>query len=423
MSDDTPKIEASSASSSALEQSRVVAQALATTARKLRFSTSNRSRLYKAVGLRPKLADRIFKTIVVAVTIFILFIPNVVAIVYYGLVASNQYQSEARFTVRASTPALGKDQLGKVTGIPSAKIVQDTQIITNYITSRAMLEAFDARLNVRALFSKPEIDHIARLPADITYEEFLDYWKRMVTTSVSASSGIVTVKVRAFSAQDAQNILQAVIEASERVINDLNSRIWRDVVATAQANLDRASQNLQSVRERIAAEQNSSGVFTVEGTSEILSHLLTTVQGEKLALDQAYSSKLESMSKTSPQMKVLAREIAGKENQIVELKRQLAGQGGEGARNLADVSVEFTKLQLERQLAEQQFASSMRTFEQVQFVSRQQLMYLDAFLAPSLPDEAQYPKRLFWIACVFSVSLLAWAGSIGLISIARTKLS
>ncbi|MBD9559594.1 capsule biosynthesis protein [Ensifer sp. ENS03] len=423
MSEDTPKIEAKSASPSALQQSRAVAQALATTARKLRFSTSNRSRLYKAVGLRPKLADRLFRAAAIALTIFVFVVPNVASLMYFGLIASDQYQSEARFTVRASTPALGKDQLGKVTGIPSAKIVQDTQIVTNYVVSRAMLEALDAQLNVRALYSKPEIDQIARLPVDVTYEEFLDYWKRMVTTTVSASSGIVTVKVKAFSGEDAQTILRAVIGASERVINDLNSRIWRDVVATAQSSLDRASENLQSVRERIATEQNSSGVFTVEGTSEILSHLLTTVQGEKLTLEEAYSSKLESMSQNSPQMKVLAREIASKENQIEDLKRQLAGQGGAGTRNLADVSVEFTKLQLERQLAEQQFASSMRTFEQVQFVSRQQLMYLDAFLAPSLPDDAQYPKRLFWIVCVFGISLVAWAGSIGLISIARTKLS
>lgn len=423
MNDDRSKIDTAPVSTSALEQSRAVAKALAVTARKLRFSTSNRSRLYKAVGLRPKLTDRIFKALLVSATIFLLIVPNIAATVYFGFVASDQYQSEARFTVRTSTPALGKDQLGKVTGIPSAKIVQDTQIVTNFIASRAMLETLEEHVNLRDLYTKPDIDIVARLPSDATYEEFLDYWQWMATTSTSATSGIVTVSVKAFSAEDAQNILKAVVAASERVINDLNSRIWRDVVATAQSNLDRASKNLQVVREKIAAEQNRSGVFTVEGASEILSHLLTTVQGEKIALEQAYNAKLESMSRNSPQMKVLAREIAAKENQIEDLRRQLAGEETDRNDNLANVSVEFTKLQLERKLAEQQFASSMRTFEQVQFVSRQQLMYLDPFLAPSLPDESQYPKRLFWTLCIFGASLFAWVCSLGLISAGRSKFS
>ena len=423
MSDDAPRIEATPLPPSALDQSRAVAKALAVTARKLRFSTSNRSQLYKAVGLRPKLLDRVFRALMVAATVLILIVPNVAVGVYYGLIASDQYQSEARFTVRTSTPALGKDQLGKVTGMPSAKIVQDTQIVTNYITSRAMLETLEKRVNLRALYAREGVDLVARLQVDATYEEFLEYWEEMVSTSTSPTSGIVTVKVKAFSAEDAQFILRAVVDASEKVINDLNSRIWRDVVATAQANLDRASENLQIVRERIAAEQNRSGILTVEGASEILSHLLTTVQGEKITLEQAYSSKLESMSKSSPQMKVLAREIASKENQIADLKRQLAGQQMNGADNLANVSVEFTKLQLERQLAEQQFTSSMRTFEQVQFMSRQQLMYLDPFLAPSIPDEAQYPKRLLWVLGVLGLSVIAWGSALGLIAFVRTKFS
>jgi len=423
MNHDRPSINTAPNSPSALEQSRAVAKALAVTARKLRFSTSNRSQLYRAVGLRPKLVDRVFYCLAVAATILLLIVPSVSAAMYYGLFAADQYQSEARFTVRTSTPALGKDQLGKVTGIPSAKIVQDTQIVTNYIVSRAMLETLEKRLDLRALYSRKESDLIARLPKDASYEEFLGYWKGMVSTSTNPSSGIVTVKVRAFTAEDAQNILKAIIDSSERVINDLNFRMWRDVVSTAQTNLDRATANLQSVRERIATAQNRSGILTVEGASEMLTKLLADVQGEKITLEQAYSVKLESMSKNSPQMKVLAREIASKEGQIEDLKRQLAGQDTNGANNLANVSVEFTKLQLERQLAEQQFASSMKTFEQVQFLSRQQLMYLDPFLAPSLPDDAQYPKRFLWILCVSGISLLVWGAALGLISVARTKFS
>lgn len=416
------KLEDEIRSTNALEKSRSTAKALAVTARKLRFSTSNRSALYHVVGLRPRPIDRIFTYLRVISTICLLIIPPVIATIYYGLIASDQYQSEARFTVRTSTPALGKDQLGRVSGLPSAKVVQDTQIVTNFISSRAILEGLEQQLDIRGAYQGQDADWFARLHKDATYEEFLEYWKKMATPSVSPTSGIITVKVRAFSAVDAQRILQAVVSLSEKTINDLNDRIWRDVILTAEENLKRATQNLQNVRERVLAQQNKSGVLTVEGSSEILASLLASVRSEKLALDQAYAVKLESISKDTPHMRVLMREIEAKEAQIKELQQQIAGSAGAG-KNLADVSLDFERLQFERQLAEQQFASSIRTFEQVQFISKQQLMYLDSFLAPSLPDEAQYPQRLFWILSVTVTSVATWAISLGVLALVRNRMN
>ena len=416
------KLENEDRSMNALEKSRSAAKALAVTARKLRFSTSNRSALYKVVGLRPRLVDRVFASLRVINTVSLLIVPPAAAIAYYGFIASDQFQSEARFTVRASTPALGKDQLGRVSGLPSAKIIQDTQIVTNFISSRAMVEALEQQLNIRSVYQSLAVDWISRLGNDATYEEFLEYWNKMTSTSISPSSGIVTVKVRAFSATDAQRILTAVVSSSEKAINDLNNRIWRDVIVTAEENLKRSTETLQNVRERLLAEQNKSGVLTVEGSSAILTNLLTSVQSEKIALEQTYAVKLESISPKTPHMRVLAREIESKDAQIKELQEQITGNS-DTEKNLAGVSLDFQRLQFEKQLAEQQFASSIRTFEQVQFISKQQLMYLDPFLAPSLPDAAQYPRRLFWIFSITFISIAGWATSLGLLTIIRNKIN
>ncbi|WP_376742683.1 capsule biosynthesis protein [Ensifer canadensis] len=409
--------------STALQKSRSATKALSATARKLRFSTSNRSKLYEAAGLRPRMADRAFRWAKIFLTLFVLILPNTFAVTYYCFIASDQYQSEARFVVRTSAPAIGKDQLGKITGLPSAKIVQDTQIVTNFVHSRAILEALEQQIGVRDRFIVKDTDFLARLKSDATYEEFLDYWDSMVKTSVSPSSGIITVTARAFSAADAQDILTAVIAASERTINQLSDRIWKDVIATSKANLDRASEKLRDVRERVATQQNKTGVLTIEGSSSMLSNLMTTLQKEKIELEQSYTVQLESVSKTAPQMRVLAREIQSKQAQIDGLQRQIAGPNQSAEQNLANVSAELSSLQFEVQLAEQQFAASVRSFEQVQFISKQQLMYLDSFLEPSLPDEARYPRRTFWVSIIALASVAAWLLSIGALAIIRNKLA
>ncbi|UAX95102.1 capsule biosynthesis protein [Ensifer adhaerens] len=407
----------------ALQKSRVVAMALSSTARKLRFSTSNRSSLYEAVGLRPRFADRLFRWCSLSFFVFILVLPNIASMLYFGVFASDQYQSESRFVVRTSTPAIGKDQLGKITGLPSAKIAQDTQIVTNFIHSRTILEFLEKEIDVRRRFEVESADVLARLKVGATYEEFLDYWDGMVKTYVSPSSGIVTVTVRAFSPRDAKDILDAILRESERTINQLSDRIWKDVVSTTKSNLDRASARLREVRARVATEQNKTGILSVEGSSLMLSNLITSLQKEKLELERSYAVKLDGVSKDAPQMRVLAREIQSKEAQIDELRKQVAGTGQSAEDNLASVSVELSGLQFELQLAEQQFAASVRSFEQVQFISKQQLMYLDSFLEPNLPDEALFPRRAFWMLIAAISSVIAWAASVGALVFARSKLA
>lgn len=405
-----------------LDASRKISERLATSARKLRFSTSSRSGLYKAVGLRPRLADRLFTVAVVVLTLFTFVLPNLVSVVYYGYLASDQYESETRFTVRSSTPALGKDQLAKVTGIPAAKIVQDTQIVLNFIKSREMLDVLQARkIDIKKIFGEDSIDAWARLPEDATAEELRRYWDSMVSTSVSPSSGIVGLYVRAFRAEDAAMLVREILKASEVVVNEVNDRIWKDVIATAEANLDNAKQQLAKARETVAAARNREGVLDVDSSSKIISTLITTIETERLKLQQQYDAQIAVVSAKSPQMRVLQREIDSKERQIADLNGQLAGSGRD--RSLADVSQDLSQLELAQTLAEQQFASSVRTMEQVRFISRQQLLYLDSFLAPRVPDEALYPRRGLWIGVTFLASLITWAIFLSLLYLARSRLS
>jgi capsular polysaccharide transport system permease protein len=407
---------------SAIQHSRDVAAKLSVTARKLRFSTSKRSQLFKAVGLRPRPLEQVIGRLILASAVLIVVIPNIVSVFYFTRIAVDQYQSETRFTVRSSTPALGKDQLTKVTGLPSAQIAQDTQIVTNFIASKDMVAALQSKVNFQKLYGNPDIDPLTRLRQDASTEKLLDYWEDMVSIKTDANSGIVTVKVRAFSAADSQKVLQEVVAASEVVVNDVNNRIWRDVITTAQTNLDNAKNQLQKTREQLQLARNQTGVLSVAGSSAIFTNLITAVQTDRINLQQRYDALLGNVSPTAPQMRVLKREIESKQKQLDDLNRQVAGQG-KSEQNLADVSVDMSQRELEQTLAEQQFAASMKTLEQVQFVSKQQLLYLDTFLAPNLPDEAKYPKRGLWIGGVLAATILIWGAVVGLLTALRNRLA
>ena len=406
---------------SATQHSRNVAANLSVTARKLRFSTSRRSQLFKAVGLRPRPMQQIISKAILASTFLLLVAPNVASIYYFIFVASDQYQSETRFTVRSSTPALGKNQLTKVTGLPSTQIVQDTLIVTNFIKSKDMVTALKSKVDLQKIYGSTAVDPIARLKSDASSEKQVDYWNEMISVSVDANSGIVTVKARAFSAAEAQKVLQEVVAASEVVVNDVNNRIWRDVIVTAQTNMDNAKNQLQNTRQQLLSARNQTGVLSVEGSSTIITNLISAVQTDRIGLQQKYDALLGAVSADAPQMRVLKREIDSKQKQLDQLNSQIAGQDT-SKQNLADVSVDMSQRELEQNLAEQQFATSMKTLEQVQFVSKQQLLYLDTFLAPNLPDDAEYPKRALWIGGILAATLLIWGAVVGTLTNIRSRL-
>ncbi|MCM2292023.1 capsule biosynthesis protein [Allorhizobium sp. BGMRC 0089] len=397
-----------------LTRSQDIAARLSVAARKLRFSTSNRSKLFKAAGLRPRPLEVLLNRLNMASVAILLVLPILFGLVYYGLIASDKYESETRFTLGTSSIALGRDQIGKATGIPSAMIAQDTMIVAEFITSREMVDALQKRVDLHKIYGNSSIDPLSRLEDDATAEEMTKYWDKMASASINATSGIITVKVVAFSAKDAQNLLKQVVAISEDKINEINDRIWRDVTNTAETNVQRATERLKTARADLQQAQNASGVLSVGASSTVLSTLIATAQGELLSLQQKYQSQSRFVSANAPQMKVLKQAINSKQKQIDELNRQMAGTGDSDSkqRSLADVSFDLSQKELEDKLAAQDFAASVQTLEQVKFTSKQQLMYLDTFVQPDLPDKPRYPHRFLMIVGIAAASLCLWGLSL-----------
>ncbi len=111
-------------------------------------------------------------------------LPTLAGAIYYGLIASNRYVSEARFAIR---PALGSSEKGIVrdsggtnSSGQSQMAAQDTLITREYILSRPMLETIEAQLPLRQWFSSDSIDYFSRFDPEKPIEKFLRYWKRRV---------------------------------------------------------------------------------------------------------------------------------------------------------------------------------------------------------------------------------------------------
>src|SRR5271170_4879630 len=170
-----------SAQVSALDRAQAISKALTNAARRARFSVRARA-AYRGGGFEARAGAKFMRVMTIALFAAMVVVPDLVVAVYFGLIASDQYVSEAKFTV--SSAAIPKmDGLGAVTGVPPILIVQDTQVVTSYIQSRAMVEKLDHTMELRDTYSAGSIDWWSRFRRDEPIEKFIDYWEKMADTS------------------------------------------------------------------------------------------------------------------------------------------------------------------------------------------------------------------------------------------------
>ncbi|MGL4242267.1 MAG: lipopolysaccharide biosynthesis protein [Beijerinckiaceae bacterium] len=402
---------------SPLDRARQVSRALSDGARLARFSTKRRGGL-RTGGFAARRGARFLRLFTIVSFIMCVAIPSAVISAYYLFFASKQYVSEARFSVTvAQVPSL--DGLSALAGLASVAIVRDTQIVTNYIVSRAAIEALEAKIGLRKRYSGSGIDWWARFDDTKPIERLVRYWDGMVGASISMPAGIVNLSVRAFTAEDAHLIAKTVVQISEELINEQNERIHNDAVSASAEDLRRASARLTTARITIERARTDVGVLDTTKAAEALNKLIADARGQLLQLQNEFATRSRFIAVGSPQMLVLAERIKTSQEQVRQLEARLTSQTAGSQTTISTMMTQFGELELEKQIAERLYASAATNLAAARLLAEQRRMYLNTFVQPSVPEEARYPRRLLFSGLATLALALVWASMIGLITLVR----
>lgn len=398
----------------ALERARAFSQALSDAARRARFSQRSR-RSFSGGGFQARKGQTV-QQIAIKVSFWLMVaLPSVLTAGYYWLFAANQYVAEARFTIAGGEPPLA-DGLQLTTGIPAIAIIQDTQIVVNYINSRAAVEKLDQMVGLRKLYSEDKADFLTRFDPSKPIERFVEYWKSMAEENIKLPSGIVEMRVRAFSPRDAADIANAVIRICEDLINDIDDRMRRDAVASAELELSRATARLTQARLSLEKARNDEGLLDAEKAGEAIGKLIEDASGFYLRLQQEYNSQLKAVSADAPQMRALKQRLGAVQDQIKDLqgKLTLTGKSAGGEATISTTMSKFAELDLEKKIAEGLYASAATSLESARIAAEHKMMYINPFVRPSVPEESRYPRRaISWFLITGSLALF-WAICVGL---------
>jgi capsular polysaccharide transport system permease protein len=413
-------------SSNPMERAEAVSRFLADAARRARFSARVRG-AYKDSSFASRRGARALRIAFAILFVVMVAIPNVMGVIYYGLIASDQYVAEARFTVSGSdTPR--PDGSGAVIELPMMMIMQDTLIITNFLESRTLVEQLERQVGLRALYSAPSIDRWARFDAGKSIELLVDYWTKMAEAKMGVPSGIVTLKIRAFSPEDARRIADAVIADCDMLINNLNERMREDTVRVSEQDVALAVDRLKTAWVELERARNEEGLLDVGLASKSQTDVLAGLESELLAAQKEYQIRSHYLEESAPQLRVMRRRIEALEGQVAERKAQMTAQESKGVaalakRTLSGKMTKFASLDLEHKIAEARYQAATAALDAARQLSQRKLLYLQVIEWPATPQEPRYPRRLLYIGVIFVGSLALWGALVGIITFVRNHMA
>jgi capsular polysaccharide transport system permease protein len=413
----------------ALARVRAVSLALSEAARRSRLSSRRAARLSSG-GFEDRRGAKLARYLLIGSFIAIFVVPTLGAILYFGLIAANQYVAEAEFTVSAGESPM-RDGIASLTGIPSQLILQDTQIITNFIHSREMVDKLEESVGIRRLYSTDKADYFARFDPERPVERLVKYWKRVSRASVKLPGGLVKFSVRAFSPQDAKLMADTTLALCEDLVNNLNARINSDALSLAEVGLQRASERLAKILAAEEVERNQSGILETKMSADAISALLKQLRGSLLNMSGAYDAELKYMNADTPQMQEQKSRIDVLRGQIVKLEGQLTTSPGvasdpdyaTGDVTVAAAMTRFGALDVERKADEELYTNAASALEHARIAAEFKMIYLKVYVRPSLPEESEYPERGLDIFLVAVSSLTLWGILVALGAVVRNNMA
>lgn len=343
-------------------------------------------------------------------------VPTALAILYFGIIASDVYVSESSFIVRnqEDTPQSALGSLLHGTGLSTTD--STTSAIQTYILSRDALRVLDSDLHVGRAFASHQVDffsRFARLPWHSSFEHLLLYYRDKVGVSSDNSASIVSLSTRAFSAADAYAMNRRLLELTEARINKLNEDARQDTIRYAAAEVADAEAKEDAATAVLARYRAHRTVMDPEKQSAVQLEVIGKLESELVAT-QALVAQVEKLASNNPQLPALRQ-------QALFLQKAIQGETarvvGEPHESLASKAQEYSRLSVQKEVAGTILAGAIGALETARNDARRKVVYFERIAQPSKPDVAMEPHRLRSIAATFLLGLILW-GVVSLLVVA-----
>jgi capsular polysaccharide transport system permease protein len=327
---------------------------------------------------------------------------------YMVAVARPQYVSTVAFTVRSMETGAVNEALAGFAQVAGGVRSTDALILAEFLESQTLLERLNMRLDLVRHYAEPHsIDPVFALAPDATIEARLRHWRRMLAVRSDPATGLVELRIHAFSPEMAQLIARELLVESRTLLNDLNAEARAATTAQAEAELDTARTRLAQARAELTAFRAESRMFDPNTDFEGRMGVLRLLQGQlaQALVDQDVQA---ARTETDRSIDETPRVVALRQRIEVERDRLIEGLGDRRG-DYPQILASHEHLTAERDYAELAYRSARTARDMAQARAAQNDLFLAVFVQPTLPERADHEisARIIGLAALFLG--LSWA--------------
>ncbi len=338
-------------------------------------------------------------------TLRIIVIASSLAIVYWGIIASDRYVSEAHIIIQRTDMAKGTTMdIGSLLSGSGGNNKGDQLLLRDYLLSVDMLNKLDAKLDLRAHYSDWMRDPLSRMWAkDTSQEYFHSHFLSRVSVEFDDYAGVLVIKAQSYDPETAQAITSMLVEEGEKTMNELARRLAQEQVTFVEKQVAESADRLQQARNAILSYQNRKGIISPQSTAESLAGTINQLEAQRSELQARRNTLLGYLSQQAPGVVELDMQITAIKQQIDKEQARLTSPGG---KTLNSAVEEFQRLEMTAAFAQDVYKTSLIALEQSRVEATRTLKKVSVLQNPTLPQYPLEPRRIYNIVVFILVTLL-----------------
>ena len=368
---------------------------------------------------------------------FLLVILPVLCFAFYQVVwASPRFVSQTQLIIKQPDSAATLDpKLALLSGFGGGGGGgSDTELVKAYIYSNDMYQYLNDKIKIVEHFSHSDFDVFSRLSATASIEDKIEYYKQHLTVEINDKSSIVSIYAQGFDAEFALKITKTIVERAEWYINEIGHRLAKEQLAFVQNEHKLVEKSLQDKKANLLAFQRRYNLLNPEAEGLALQQITYELEGQIAAKKAELRTLMNSMSDNAPlviqakeQLDSLTAQLQDERSRLTKAlpnnhsgsETNIEPSSQDSGLGVNEVMSRFTSYKMDLEFALQSYGASQVSLEKSRIEAYRQLKFLMVVEAPTLAEEAKYPRTLYNITLLSTVLLLMFG--IGKIILATIK--
>lgn len=274
----------------------------------------------------------------------------------------------------------------------------------------AVMRELEHEIGTVSYYAGAEMDPLARVQS-IPELQVTEAWmfSRYLKTVIDIRTGLITMTVRARTAQDATRFSEAILARTEAHVNDLAEALFSEQISQEERTVAQTRENLERARLSLIKVQIASGEANPRARIEGIYGAIASLERDLLDLEAGNARNIiAGHSETNSEMRKPREQEAPLKARIDTQRTRLIDDNAGPSLNERLVDYDSALVQVE--LAERSWAAALLTLEEARYAAALGAARFQVVVPPQTAGIATFPRRMEVTALALFLSAIFLAG-------------